>query len=66
MFPIRMYPKRKRMERRHYNCMNCWCKPVEVYTAPNGNAVIVHKGNGEELPPANIIAQAIADAIADK
>lgn len=61
-----MHPKRKKQEKPHFNSLSCWCGPVEVYTAPNGNTVIVHKGNGDELPPSNIIAQAIADAIAGR
>lgn len=62
-----MHPKRKTRERRHaWSSMDCWCRPVEVYTAPNGDSVLVHKGNGEELPPSSVIAQAIADAIAGR
>ena len=52
------------IERPHIeDSMDCWCHPQEVFEADNGNKVIVHKGHGEELPPASIIAEAIADAM---
>ena len=49
----------------HVDSMDCWCHPDVIFEAPNGNQVIVHKAPGEELPPADIIAQAIADAMSN-
>ena len=53
-------------EREHINSEDCWCHPQVFFEADNGNKVWTHKGNGDELPPASILAQAIADAIADR
>lgn len=49
----------------HVDSMDCWCRPEVIFEAPNGNLVIVHKAPGDELPPADIIAQAIADAMSN-
>lgn len=46
-----------------FDSMDCWCHPQEIFEANNGSKVIVHKGHGEELPPAYVIAEAIADAM---
>lgn len=53
-------------ERLHIDSLDCWCSPDVVFEADNGNRVIIHKAPADELTPAAIIAQAIADAIADK
>lgn len=53
-------------ERLHIDGEDCWCHPYVYFEADNGNKVWIHKGNGDELPPAKILAEAIADAIADK
>ena len=47
------------------NEKECWCKPDCVF-AWDGRELWVHHGLGEELPPSEIIAQAIADIIADR
>jgi hypothetical protein len=47
------------------NEQDCWCKPEMVFEF-EGRELWVHHGPGEELPPADVIAQAIADIIADK
>lgn len=44
---------------------NCWCHPEVIFDF-DGRQVWVHHGPGEELPPPSIIAQAIADVIADR
>jgi hypothetical protein len=53
-------------EREHINDESCWCHPQVFFEADNGNRVWTHKGRGDELPPASILAAAIADAIADR
>jgi len=45
---------------------DCWCIPDMVFEWEDGRQLWVHHGNGEELAPARIIAEAIADLIADK
>lgn len=51
----------------HLDSPDCWCHPVMVFKDDDsGNEVWVHKGNGEELAPSWIIAEAIADAIAGR
>lgn len=50
--------------RTHTDGMDCWCGPVIFFDGGDEfGDVIVHKGNGEELPPARVLASAIADAI---
>ena len=44
---------------------DCWCRPDMIFDW-HGREIWVHHGNGEELPPAWIIAEAIADVIADR
>ena len=50
----------------HEEGEGCWCHPYIFFEADNGNKVWIHKGEGDELPPSRILAEAIADAIADK
>lgn len=46
---------------------HCWCKPTLFYRNPvTGACVWVHKGPGDELPPAWILAEAIADTFTDE
>lgn len=47
------------------NEKDCWCKPDMIFEW-EGREIWVHHGPGEELAPAEIIAQAIADVIADR
>jgi hypothetical protein len=47
------------------NDRECWCKPDMIFEW-EGREIWVHRGPGDELAPAGIIAQAIADVIADK
>lgn len=51
-------------EREHINSDDCWCHPDLVFDGGEeyGN-VWVHHGNGEELPPAHIIIEALNDAM---
>jgi hypothetical protein len=44
---------------------DCWCKPDMIFDW-EGREIWVHHGPGEELAPASIIAQVIADVIADR
>jgi hypothetical protein len=50
----------------HIDSLDCWCKPDVIFETDDGSMVIVHKAPGDELPPASIIAQAIADVIAGR
>jgi hypothetical protein len=51
-------------ERLHIDGPDCWCNPTLFFDGGEEfGDVWVHKGNGEELPPASILASAIADAI---
>lgn len=62
-----MNVEEKPEEREHIDSEDCWCQPEVIFVAEwSGNRVWVHKGNGEELAPAWVVAQAIADAIADR
>lgn len=48
-------------EREHLHGENeaeCWCQPDMIFEF-DGREVWVHKGNGEELVPARIIAEAV-------
>lgn len=47
------------------NDEDCWCKPTLFFDGGEefGN-VWVHKANADELPPAKILIEAVADAIA--
>lgn len=51
-------------EKIHIDSDDCWCHPEMVLEGVEGKfgSVTVHHGNGEELAPAWIIAEAIADA----
>jgi hypothetical protein len=44
---------------------NCWCEPDMIFDFM-GREVWVHHGNGEELPPASIIASAVYDLLVDR
>lgn len=48
------------------NEKKCWCHPDMVFEWKNGRQLWVHHGLGEELPPGSIIAETIADLIADR
>lgn len=48
-----------------YGGRDCWCKPDMVIEL-NGRELWVHHGNGEELPPARIIAEAVYDLMVEK
>lgn len=62
-----MNVEEKPEENEHIDSEECWCHPEVIFVAEwNGNRVWIHKGNGEELAPAWVVAQAIADAIADR
>ncbi len=51
-------------DRVHIDGPDCWCEPTLFFDGGDefGN-VWVHKGNGEELPPTNVLASAVADAV---
>ena len=51
-------------EREHIESKDCWCKPEVIFETHDGAQVWIHKGPGDDLTPAPIIAQAIADVIA--
>jgi hypothetical protein len=51
-------------DRPHSNTPDCWCHPDLVLDGDEEfGDVWVHKAPGEELAPARIIAEAIADAM---
>ena len=54
----------KPIEREHTDGVDCWCHPTLFFDGGDqyGN-VWVHKGNGEELPPAKVLIEAVADAM---
>lgn len=51
-------------ELEHIDSADCWCHPDLVLQGVDGKFgdVWVHKGAGEELAPAQIIADAVASA----
>lgn len=54
-------------EKVHIEDETCWCEPDLILEGVDGKFgnVLVHHGNGEELAPAWIIAEAIASAFKD-
>jgi hypothetical protein len=51
--------------RPHIQSSKCWCGPTLFFEAENGNQVWVHKGPGDDLPPSDMLAAAVAAAITD-
>jgi hypothetical protein len=54
------------LERVHVDGPECWCHPTLFFDGQGEfGDVWVHKGEGEELPPAWVLIAAVADAIAE-
>jgi len=55
-------------DREHIDSPDCWCHPDLILEGVDGvfGSVWIHKAPGEELAPAWIIAEAIADAISGR
>jgi hypothetical protein len=41
----------------------CWCNPVLAYTTSNGAKVWLHPDRDGNMPPAEYVAEAIAQAV---
>jgi hypothetical protein len=41
----------------HIDDINCWCKPVVVFTAGKCSVLVHNEGN--EIPPAKMIVEAV-------
>lgn len=51
-------------EREHVDGPGCWCKPTLFFDGGDEfGSVWVHKGDGDEMPPSDVLASAVADAI---
>jgi len=48
--------------RKHEDGNECWCNPYVYIEFPNGGVVMVHREINGVLPPAKLLAEAIAMA----
>ena len=54
-------------EREHVNSPDCWCHPTLFFDGEDEfGDVWCHKAPGDELPPASVLAAAVADAMREE
>jgi hypothetical protein len=46
----------------HIESEDCPCNPIVLYETADGAKVLMHREDGQEMPPPEVIAAAIAEA----